>query len=392
MGYEVFALGDGHHAYIDRTLQQKIKELVKRHWTPAAGDTVEGVQKEILAHPYLRLDEWAAAAHRERYERWRRSEKMLAGFKERLANGEIELRGVRGTTGQTAITIEKLRDRAVPHLDVAPDHLLIELERHPQGSGIVQDHYWLYSQRHKWAELLRPISNVSKVKLDNLLRQDSTGNWSAFGGPRDEFYRLAESKLGLDGLKGFKRLTTFQLLPIASPSDEILKECQRLTGFDFSANERSLRAKAEKRYARKYGPKEQWRSGHELLVDKGVQLHMISTGQMFRQFAQDVESYIEVCNFEHRATQEATVLHAKDTFSLEINISGSTPEKSIHVSLDGNRLQFRSNQSAAQSAELRPVRKPEDSGKYSPSFLFNDKLISSKDFVALILDPVLNDK
>jgi hypothetical protein len=392
MAHEVLALGDGHHAYIDRALQQKIKELVKRHWTPGTGGTVEEVQNETLVHPYLRLDEWAAAADRERLDRWKRSEKTLAGFKERLDNGEIELRGIQGTSGQTAITVDKLESRTVPHLDVAPDHLLIGVERHPQGSEIVQDHYWLYSQKQKWAELLRPISNVVKAKLNNPLIQEASGQWSTLGGPRDEFYRLVESKLGQDALKDFKRLTTFQLLPIVWPSDEILKACKRLTGFDFSANERKLRAEAETRYVKKYGPKKQWQSGLELFFGKGFHLHMITPGQLFRQFTQEVESYIAVYNFEHKVTQDVTVLHAANTLRLELKIPGSTPEKSIHVSLDGNQLQFRSDRGAVQSAELRPECKPDHSGEYSPFFVFNNKLIGNKDFVALILDPILKGK
>src|ERR1035438_2894413 len=81
MPHEVLALGDGYHAYIHRAIQEKIKQLVKRYWTPMTGGSIEQVQDEILAHPYLRLDEWAAAAYRERLDRLKRAEQTLAGFK-----------------------------------------------------------------------------------------------------------------------------------------------------------------------------------------------------------------------------------------------------------------------------------------------------------------------
>src|ERR1035438_486314 len=344
MPHEVLALGDGYHAYIDRAIQEKIKQLVKRYWTPMTGGSIEQVQDEILARPYLRLDEWAAVAYRERLDRWKRAEQTLAGFKQRLAKGEIDLRGVEGTTGQTAITVEKLQGRAVPHLDVAPAFLLIELERHPKGSETVQDHYWLYSQKQRWAELLRPIDDVKKLKLNNPLSQDPSGDWHPMDRLRGEFYRLVESRFGHDARNDFKRVTTFQLLQIASPSSEILAECQRLTGFDCLANERRLSTDAETRYEKKYGPKKTWQPGYELFASKGIHLHTVPMEPLFRQFTDDVKACIAAYNNRHKATHGAVVLVAKDMRSFEVSIPGATLGKSVHVSLDVNQLEFRSEE------------------------------------------------
>lgn len=292
MSHEFIELGNGQYACVEPLFRGRIQQVVEKSGTLGAVDKLEAIEK-ICADQYLKWDAWEAMLQRDNRERYKRCRELFREFIGELEAGNIELKGLEGTTGKTAVTAKQLRDREIPLLDVAPGWLLIQVFRHPSGGKgrPVSEHFWLYDSHNKTAELLRPIRRSLKKNFDNPLKQDEAGNWHEFT-ERKEFLQLVEDLIGEGGRKKIEKITEFQPILLSSPEKIILEQCNERTGVDYNELRKTRVSALQKRYEKKHGKLESG-SPRRLSINtsKDFKVNTLNVNYFFSKLVREASEY-----------------------------------------------------------------------------------------------------
>lgn len=292
MAHEYIELGGGRQASVGNDFKQKIQKLVRKHSPDASsGKSFQEIEQELCKHSYLAWDEWGSAMHQAAAKRYHHCLQVLNELSPRL--DKLSIVGIDGTTGQAALTADKLRGRPISLLEVAPNWLLVEVPRHPTGgSGRLKIQYWLYERGASTIELLRPVENVVKVPFNNPLRQDATGVWKSASEERDSFLQLVEALLGPAARHEVEKLTDFQLILLSTPGNAILDECEKRTGHPYRIEKAKQAKIAADRYTKKFGPRTRNPGGVSINATRGATLHTLEANHFLKQLAGEISDYL----------------------------------------------------------------------------------------------------
>ena len=237
---------------VDQAWRQKLLGHIQRAFASKPKAEAEAAKLALLGHPYLLPDPAGEAERTHQRERYERCKGMLEGLKERLARGTIKQLGLEGTTGQASLTVERLSNRPVRLLDLSDDWLLVALERHPQGTILV--HHWLYSRRRATVHLLH-VAEVVYVRPEAIKVQRGDGPWTEPGSAlEDDFNRRAKSLLGEAAMASLRRLVLSQDSGVCGEDEEVIAQCEEISGIPYRTQEAERRQARESGYRRKYGP------------------------------------------------------------------------------------------------------------------------------------------
>jgi hypothetical protein len=258
----------------------KINSFIQRRFGAEGHEKEQQIREKIFSHPYLVLDPWAEAEHREQIARYKRLQKLLGGLKHRLVRGELVQEGFDKQSGHPHLTIDQLGgpDREVLLAEVADGVLLLEIERHPHGGGTeVDQQYWLY-QPH--ARRLLLLKQQSESCMTNLPMMVKTGD-----GPlvppstvlRDDFFSQIELAFGDEWPDRFRALFKYQPVRLLNPPDDILEQCKALTGIDYKSAEEGRKRRFDAECLKKYGTRPPGLPDMSISYQAGIRLEYADT-------------------------------------------------------------------------------------------------------------------